>query len=293
MPNHIAGKKHQARLQSASSTTPKGSACQYAHSSALSVAMATIPSEQTLPLVSFGSVPTPSRTVDQPSFLQGSALLSRQLVLKKRPAEASAENKATYPEEIRGLLKRKQNVNLYICGGKVVWQFAFNEQVKEAIKTYIKGRQWDTSVGVKGSWTCPLESLPDAIALYEHLGRTPDVELKRRSSEIVTSGGGCSSADVIKCTVHLARPRSETAASIGRVTIAFQYDSELVAAMKRIAPPYRSYEPQSREWTIDLLSLPELLHHFKDVGYVACDNLRNFANLLARVGCLLEASISV
>jgi len=300
MPNHIAGKKHQARLHSASVVTSarnpcfywaqgkcfKGDACQYAH---LGMPGATVASSGDLtPPATMISIPTPARAADPRPFLRGIAILSCKFLLKKRAVEeGTTASKPLLPEKYRDLLKRKRDVNLYIVGGKVVWQFAFNEQVKEAIKTHIRGRQWEPSVGAKGSWTCPLESLPDAIALYEHLGRTPDAQLKQRCSDIIATHGSAAAIDCIKLIIHVDQPCSADVTTIGRAVVSFQYDADLVAALKCLAPPYRSYDATSKEWTIDLLSLPELLHHLNNVGYMPPDNLRSIANVLVKVESML------
>lgn len=295
MPSHIAGKKHQARLQSASSSAEarspcfywaqgkcfKGKTCQYAHVGLPNLATAanTVAGEP-VELVSKDKIPTPARAIDQRPFLQGSITLSREFLMKKQVVEGGDASKPTYPEKYRDLLKRKRDVNLYISGGRVVWQFAFNEEVKDAIKTYIKGRIWDKSVGPKGSWTCPIESLPAAIALYEHLGRTPDVQLKQRCNDMVKAGGWSSAIDSVRLAVELIQPKIENAVAIGRARVSFQYDVDLVAAIKRLAPPCRSYDPHCRDWTVDLLSLPELLHEFKELGYAPCSSLKSIATLL-------------
>jgi len=237
------------------------------------------------------SIPTPTRASDSRPFLQDSSLLSGEFLLQKQQTESNKNaQKIAFPDKFRDLLKRKQNVNLYISGGKVVWQFAFNEQVKDAIKTHIKGRQWEPSVGPKGSWTCPLESLPEAISLYEHLGRTPDAQLKQRSREIITAHGGASAADCIKLIVHLIRPNLDSALTIGRVLVSFQYDADVVSTLKQLAPPSRSYDPGSKEWTIDLFSLPEFLHHLSVLDYAPSTNLKDVAKLVEEVESLLSES---
>ena len=115
----------------------------------------------------------------------------------------TTKTKKTFPSEFCNVFHRKRNVNLYIQNGLVVWEFAYDAKVICAIKENIKGRAWNPNLGLKGCWTCPLESLPDAIALYEFMGRTPDERLKKRAQEIEECYGGTSASDAIKLGIRL------------------------------------------------------------------------------------------
>lgn len=329
MPQHIAGAKHQAKLRGDSSAPfvggakgkciyfpqgkcYRGSACPYLHDSAASssaplpspmlavpspcranaplfvatsdVSLASVPAATSVPLAA--SVPV--FELSRP-FLDGTVQMEGTFMLSKSLATAAAA--PTLPAQYRDLLKRKRNVNLYISGGVVMWQFAYNEQVKEAIKTHIKGRQWNPKLGEKGCWTCPLESLPDAVALYEHMGRAPDPALKARAEQMISGSEGCSPADVIRLTVQLLGGVAPNAAEgsdvIGRVLCNFQYDADVVTAIKQLAPQQRSYNAQTKEWPIDLLALPELLAHLEPLQYAPTEHLQALTDVCKRIECLL------
>ena len=91
-------------------------------------------------------------------------------------------------------------MSLFVRHGRGAFQFNYNPQVKEAIKELIKGRQWDPKD--KKLWTFPLESLPDAVRLFEHMGRKPDADVKQRAEQLLASGAA---DDTIKLTVRLRR----------------------------------------------------------------------------------------
>jgi len=185
------------------------------------------------------------------------------------------ETTKTFPTEFRNAFYRKRDVNLYIGGNQVVWEFAYNPLVIRAIKEHIKGRTWNPNLGVKGCWTCPLETLPDAIALYEFMGRTVDENLKKRAKEIKESFGGTSASDAIKLTVQLAlkghrdgKDFADTTNAIGSVLVTFLYDAKVVSALKMLSPVQPSYDPATKAWTVDILALPELVEHLEPLGYV-------------------------
>eukprot|EP00933_Yihiella_yeosuensis_P025725 TRINITY_DN19959_c1_g1_i1.p1 TRINITY_DN19959_c1_g1~~TRINITY_DN19959_c1_g1_i1.p1 ORF type:complete len:453 (-),score=61.77 TRINITY_DN19959_c1_g1_i1:358-1668(-) len=185
-------------------------------------------------------------------------------------------------------LKRKRDVNLYIADGRVVFQFNYNNTVIEAVKKYIKGRTWDKTVGVKGSWTCPIECLPDAVALYEHMGRSADSAIKERAAKVRSAGG----SSRINFEVRVAQfdgSSTKTNPSIGSLIVTFAYDPALVAAIKQLSPAQRSYDKKSKSWTLDLLALPEVLEHLKPLGYDVSEmqSLQNLSVSCERVGELL------
>lgn len=200
-----------------------------------------------------------------------------------KPVAKKKEEK-TFSQAYRNAFHRKRDVNLYIRDGQVVWEFAYNKLVIQAIKEHIKGRTWNPSLGIKGCWTCPLESLPDAIALYEFMGRTADESLKKRAKEIEESFGGTSASDAIKLAIQLSLKRQATADgndavnSIGSVLVTFLYDAEVVSALKMLSPVQRSYNPSTKAWTVDMLALPELLEHLEPLGYTPSTHLVDVAN---------------
>ena len=310
MAAHIAGSKHQAKLRgggggsSSSSTRPcfyfangtcyKGANCSYSHagSSGSAPAPPPAPAPRTMPPpLSPGAgsqPPPPPPPSSQPAplapraFLNGTSVFNSKYRLLK-PVAAPPP----LPEHYRDLLKRKQGVNLYITGGKVVWQFAYNVSVIAAIKAHIKGRQWEPSLPPKGCWTCPLESLPDAIRLYEHLGRTPDAALKSRAKQVSDAHGGGSVSDLLSLSVHLLDGEDLPQDVLGRVLLSFQYDADVIAAIKQLAPIQRSYNAQTREWPVDLLALPELLCYLAPLGYTPSPPLKALADVCERLNGLL------
>ena len=204
-----------------------------------------------------------------------------------------------FPDEFLNLFHRKRDVNLFIQNGLVVWEFAYNARVIKAVKENIKGRAWDPNIGAKGCWTSPLESLPDAIALYEHMGRSASDELKKRSKEVQEKFGGSSASDAIKFVVEISLDKLknggkmdvEDNASFGSITTTFLYDADIVSAMKMLAPTQRTYEPTSKAWKIDLLALPTLLENLLPFGYNAPKRLRDLASHVNDVDNLLYGQI--
>ncbi len=217
---------------------------------------------------------------------------------KKDEAKPTSISTSKFSAAYRNLFYRKRNVNLFIQNGLVVWEFAYNATVIMAIKKHIKGRAWNPSIGKKGCWTCPLESLPDAIALYEYMGRSASNDLKQRAKKIqeMYGGGSCSASDVIKTCVDVDLDKLKNggdgdfangAFEIGSVTVSFLYDADIVQSLRMLAPTQRSYDPTSKAWTIDLLALPRMLANLLPLGYNAPKPLRTLASLVNDVDSLL------
>jgi hypothetical protein len=192
----------------------------------------------------------------------------------------TTKTKKTFPSEFCNVFRRKRNVNLYIQNGLVVWEFAYDAKVICAIKENIKGRAWNPNLGLKGCWTCPLESLPDAIALYEFMGRIPDERLKKRAQEIEVCYGGTSASDAIKLGIRLGLQEEAVAenSTVGSILVTFLYDPHVVSALKMLSPVQRSYDPSTKEWTVDILALPELLEHLEPLGFSPSNCLVELAN---------------
>ena len=220
------------------------------------------------------------------AFLQSTAVATGDFVLNKTAAEAAAAAPAPLPGQYRDVLKRKQDVNLYLQGGRVIFQFNFNVSAIAAIKEHVNGRKWEPGIGAKGCWTCPLESLPEAVALYEHMGRKPDSELKSRAKDVVAACGP-SAAAAIKLKVELTAKGGASEPSLGRVVASFYYDADVVAAFKQLSPTMRTYEPASKQWTADLLALPELLEHLQPLGYAPSHALRELSEACTKVDALI------
>ena len=125
------------------------------------------------------------------------------------------------------------------------------------------------------------------------MGRTPDAPLKARARQITQAHGGGSAADAIRLTVQLvgAAPHgataSEGAGTIGRAVCAFQYDADIVAALKQLAPIQRSYSALTKEWPVDLLALPDLLAHLAQLHYVPPPRLAALSSVCERLETLL------
>mmetsp|Transcript_22810 Transcript_22810/g.33777 ORF Transcript_22810/g.33777 Transcript_22810/m.33777 type:complete len:511 (-) Transcript_22810:103-1635(-) len=227
-----------------------------------------------------------------------------QPVKKEKKSGSGVLTKKTgkqFPEECRNLFHRKRDVNLFIQNGLVVWEFAYNAQVIRAIKENIKGRAWNPSIGKKGCWTCPLESLPDAIALYEHMGRIASSELMRRSKEIQEKFGESSASDAIKVCAEISLDKFQMedkiengddsdGSTFGSVSITFLYDADIVQSLKMLAPTQRTFDAMSKAWKIDLLALPQMLENLLPLGYNAPKQLRHLASLTNDVAKLMHGT---
>ena len=175
-----------------------------------------------------------------------------------------------------------------------------------AIKEHIKGRAWKKNIGAKGHWTCPLESLPEAIALCEHMGRKADSGLKRRAAEIETAFAGASASDAIKMITrfsldeHLAESErqcdqaSSTESSqildrpepsFGSAKLTFLYDAEVVSVLK-LPPSERSCDPSTKAWTADVLAIPAALDH---LGTLGCAPSRDLQDVVTSIKLLVSA----
>jgi len=216
---------------------------------------------------------------------KGNKINAMTLMMNASKAEKK-EKSSRFPSILEDALKRKKNVNLYIKDGEVVWQFAFNVIVKDAIKEHIKGRRWDPNVGVKGSWVCPLESLSVCIALYEHMGRTADSDLKKRAEQIQNSYGGNSAADAIKLTIQFSFSVKDT--SFGNVNVSFLFDADIVDAIKMLPPPARNYDHETKSWNVELQALPDLLEYLESLQYVPSSELREVCDCITGIETFLH-----
>jgi len=183
------------------------------------------------------------------------------------------KKKQEFPEEFANVFYRKRGVNLYIKNELVVWEFAYNLLIMRAIKTHIKGRAWNPGLGC---WTCPLESLPDAIALYSHMGRTPDKALVKRAKEIEESYEGTSATDAIKLSIRLALKETMMDSAMS-MSATFFYDAHVVETIKMLPPSQRKYNPATKAWNIDLYALPSLLEFLEPLGYFPSKHLMDIS----------------
>ena len=250
-----------------------------------------IKSEQKNPALDLNSV-----------LMSASRARAKIVQLPTTRAKTEVQSTSSFPEIYRNALKRKRNVNLFIQDNLVVWQFSYNLQVISAIKEHIKGRQWNPNIGEKGCWTCPLESLPEAIALYEHMGRTPDTALKERARRIKSIYGGASASDAIKICARFSLEKANDEerlcidghndVSFGSASLTFLYDANVVEALKMLPPKLRSYNPTSRSWTIDLLALPLVLSFFSPLGYLPSNKLKTVADSISNIDEIMHGKIN-
>lgn len=220
----------------------------------------------------------------------------------KKKAPKSPEPQSRFPAEYRNVFRRKKNVNLYIREDVgVVFEFAYNTTIIQAVKTQIKGRAWNPQMKC---WTCPLESLSDAIALYEHMGREVDPSLQQRAKEL-TQTLGTAASDAIQMSIQLQvlakatnddddddddSVSSSPAATIGSVQVKFLYDADVVASLKKLSPLQRTYDPATKIWTLDVLALPELLEHLQPLGYAPSQELQGVAKSCTNLQTLFDES---
>lgn len=192
-----------------------------------------------------------------------------------------------FPSQYAGCLKRKQDVNISISNWRVEFSFHYNVLPIEAIKTCIRGRQWDPFLKV---WHAPMECLEDCVALYEHMGRTPSAEVKASAKAQAALHQGRCLASKIHLTVTIPAGICQALAdftteqllfshsSYGTVRISFNYDVDIVSALKQHPPDCRSYSADTKAWTLDILSLPELLQSFAALGYQVKEPLKHVSS---------------
>jgi Zinc-finger of C2H2 type len=319
---HIQGRKHNDRLQGkapkgrgvcfyfAQGKCYKGNACTFLHTSvgvsgpsSYSSATKSKPSycEPTLNLITPGKPETMDDFVADIFLCKGGQNdpdAGLAPIFRKR--SASVDNKESrFPEVYRNAFHRKRNVNLYIRQDVgVVFEFAYNTKIIQAVKDHIKGRAWNPTMKC---WTCPLESLPDAIALYEHMGRTVDDSLQQRAKELAqTIGTTSTSSDDIQLSLQLEETSSTnpetdldtqtTTNTIGTIRLKFLFDAGIVASLKKVSPSQRTYDPATKIWTVDVLALHELLDHLQPLGYTPCQKLQELAQSCTKVQELVSAA---
>ena len=205
----------------------------------------------------------------------------RNFVLSKK------EQAVQLPERYRGILKGKRNVSLRIENNIVIFEFKgiqrfVFELVVEAVKT-ITGRQYDSNCK---HWTCPLTSLLEAIRLYEYMGRVVEPALKSRAAQYTSCGLSASNAvlavhipkfseDVNDYSRHMYADQSYGSGkedfqhnwSMGFIRVTFEYDTDLIAAIKGLHPNLRDYGDNPPHWKIHLLMMPSLLNCMAQLGY--------------------------
>mmetsp|Transcript_69204 Transcript_69204/g.102893 ORF Transcript_69204/g.102893 Transcript_69204/m.102893 type:complete len:500 (+) Transcript_69204:356-1855(+) len=193
-----------------------------------------------------------------------------------------------FPDEYCDAFHGKRGVNLYVQNSLVVWEFSYNATIIRAIKEHIKGRAWNPNIGAKGCWTCPIESLPDAVKLYEHMGRSASPELKKRAYDIEQSLGGASASDTIALTINLSfDDPGQGCWSFGCVVAKFLYDADIISVLKMLPPTQRTYDPVTKAWTFDLLGLPSVLENLSPLGYRASTRLKDISDKVTSLEMIL------
>jgi len=180
-----------------------------------------------------------------------------------------------FDEKYANILARNAAANITIDGGRVQLQFRFNIKVIEAIKLYISHRSYDHATK---SWSCPLSSLSVAIKLYEFMGKVVTID-----PQYLTSDATDSYDRLVKIDIHFpsgreSLPPHHTSDSNGQppafdnvsggfALVTFDYDAEVVTALKEIDPYRRSYNPRKKEWTVDLLFLFDVVEKLYALNY--------------------------
>ncbi|CAB9500866.1 expressed unknown protein [Seminavis robusta] len=185
---------------------------------------------------------------------------------KKKPSNTSSnKSKSKFEDMYRNAFKGKRNVNLYISGQQVIWEFSFDRTIMAAIKEYVPNRSFD---GTIKKWVNPVESLPEAIELYEFMGRSPDEELLERSNQVTQARK--TAVDPREVITLMVRPE-DTATNatwpFGSVHVQFLFDAKIVSSIKLLPPSQRQFDPMTKHWPIDLLALPYLLEVLLPLEY--------------------------
>jgi hypothetical protein len=180
-----------------------------------------------------------------------------------------------------------REARLYMRGDWVVMDFKYSELFKAAVKDNVPDRRWEERLK---EWTCPLASLPYAVALYSKAGYTVGKTLTTRASHVMQAPGFNS----VKVCVSLddaatgmvggggaggggaggsggASGGAGALPKVGHATLSFAFDRDLVTAIKEAIPPtQRRYNPDTKEWVVDLLALPHLIQMLRDPsGYAS------------------------
>ncbi len=91
---------------------------------------------------------------------------------------------------------------------------------------------------------------------------------------MIKSNGGVDPKDIITLSVRLNNnDDDDPKEQLGTMDVTFLYNADIVAAIKQVPPNQRSYNPTTKVWPVDLLALPDLLDHFKQLGFVAEEKL--------------------
>ena len=168
------------------------------------------------------------------------------------------------PAMFKDALKQKKDIDLCIVGDRVAFvgiKFA-HAIVRDAIKSCLVNYQYDDKTHF---WTLPQESIEECVRLYKHMGRVPSSSILAMSQQQSRLRGDRDLATRIELDFQLPKIRKADAISKSlegdsrHIKLTFQYDSCLVAAVKKIHPGYRSYDPAVRVWDLHFLALPDLI----------------------------------
>jgi hypothetical protein len=178
-----------------------------------------------------------------------------------------------FDEKYANILRHNQEADIHIQNGRVQLQFRFNRSVIEAIKCYITNRTFDRD---SKSWSCPLSSLNVAIKLYAFMGKCisidelriahhHDIDLERQDRVITLE----IYFPIITRNMlfHPSCSDAEEDRNSAFVLVTFDYDAEIVTAIKELDPYYRSYNPSKKEWKIHGMLLAELVEKLHGLNY--------------------------
>lgn len=220
---------------------------------------------------------------------------------KLPPIDSLAKNTFCFPEKYRGILHGKRDVRLSLNKDEIVFEFHWNPLVIEAVKT-LSNRRWD---GISKTWRCNETVAPECVALFEHMGRTPEKAVKEKALfySILSHKGIPNSklqlnVSVMKISIKAHLQTSSCVdmllndtVNVGKVVATFNYDKSVVEAMKRIHPNHRNYDANAKTWSFHLFELPDLVQFLaEDLSYSISAKLE-YVCCLCRTLCKLLASL--
>jgi hypothetical protein len=183
-----------------------------------------------------------------------------------------------FDEKYAGILIHNEEADITVVDDRVQLNFRFNKNVIEAIKVYISSRTYNH---VTKSWSCPFSSLGTAMKLYQFMGKKVTIDQQYLTPEIMDRHDRVITVDIHfpdtrSVIENLLRLRSDDMEEVvspplgsdsAVALVTFDFDAEVVAALKELDPYYRSYNPQKKEWKVSCFLLSELLEKFNRLNY--------------------------
>ena len=190
-------------------------------------------------------------------------------IFSPKPKKAvSKDGHSKFDDMYRNAFKGKRNINLYISNQRVIWEFSYNATIIAAVKAYVPNRSYNPTTK---SWSCPLEDLPEAIELYEFMGRRPDADFQERSQQIRQARQSFPGPPQDDISLAVRCDRSTNGNNVplldAKVYVTFRFDAQIVSALKLLPPSQRNWDPATREWSLELQALPDLLEHLLPLDY--------------------------